>query len=426
MRKDQRTWQLISLEVGLLLVYFATRLFHLTLLPMFVDEATYMLWALNMGREGSFVGSSEASKLTIWVMSLVLPFFVGNLLWAGRYISVIVGMLGLIGCYLLGRRLFGRRVGLIGAMLYLIVPYVFFYDRLAIMDGVLTTLVIYLVLISLQFTQQPNLRYSVALGVMLMLLILAKFNGFVYGLLPLLWILITSLPRSKRGLAWMWVLLAYSLGALGFIPSLINSSYVGRAWDKLGIVSRPDRPFWWNWPPNLSNSLDTLVQNLSLPIFIIACVGLVLVLIQHRRYGLLMIGCISVTLIPFVVAPKPWAWYPRYLLPVAPFLFLVAAYAINQGIDWLKPYLNIRTRVWRYGVIVGLVLIIIGPALRFDYWLVGSILKASMLAMDLPRRPTIYGVRYHPQNPLLWFILEALTVYQIFFKFIYMTNKSIS
>jgi 4-amino-4-deoxy-L-arabinose transferase-like glycosyltransferase len=417
----------------LLLLYFATRLFRLTLLPMFVDEAFHMGWALQMAQEGLLAESGDSGKfLVIWLMSLVLPFFGDHVLWLGRFISISFGLLGLVGCYVLGRRLFDRRVGLIGAGLYLVAPYTFFYPRMALVDGPMTTLVVYLVLVSLRFARRPSLKYSVGVGVLLMSVILTKLNGFVQGALPLL-VLLFCLPRSKWGLAWKWLLPAYGLAALGFIPSLLNfSSHWGLTWEKFG-VTEPGQPLGWNWLPNASNMLQFLVQNLSLPVFMLVCVGVVLALFQRQRYVWLMAACASITLVLFIFTPKPWSWSPRYLLLTTPFWFLMAGWVISQGLDRLKPYLNRRGWGWRYGVMMGLAAIITGPALWFNYWLVTDPTRTPFVridreqfivgkyagygvaeAADYLRGQSLHAERIivvYPQRPILWSLMFQVYLY---------------
>jgi 4-amino-4-deoxy-L-arabinose transferase-like glycosyltransferase len=380
MRKNQWSWRLVIPVVVLFLLYFASRLFRLTLLPMFVDEASHLSWALQMGQTGLLSEAGDSGKfLIIWLMGLVLPSFGDHVLWLGRFISVGFGLLGLVGGYSLGRRLFDHRVGLIGAGLYLVAPYTFFYTRMALVDGPLTTLVIYLVLVSLRFAQRPNLKYSLGVGVLLMLVILTKLNGFVQGVLPLL-VMISCLPRLKWSVAWKWLLVAYSLAALGFIPSLMNfSSHWGLTWAKFG-VTEPGQSLGWNWLPNASNMLQFLAQNLSLPVFTLVCVGVVLVFIRRQRQVWLMVGCAGVTLALFVFTPKPWTWFPRYLLPAVPFLLLIAGQFISLAINWFKPYLTRLT--WRYVVLTALVLGTTGPALWFDYWLLADPAQAPFVEID--------------------------------------------
>lgn len=381
MRTKRQTWRSIFPVVVLLLFCFITRLFRLTLLPMFVDEGTHFERAIKMMQEGPFFDSGGTGKFFVnWIIGLMVALTGNNLLWAGRFVSVGFGMLGLIGCYLLGQRLFNRRVGLVGAGLYLAVPYTFFYDRIALADGPMMILVIYLVLVSLEFARRPNVRFSLGMGVLLMFIIMTKLNGFVYGTLPLL-VMAIYLPRSKWTQVWKELLLVYSIGALGFIPSLLHfSMHWDLIWRKVSVSQSGENSLGWNWLPNANNMFDYLTTNLSWPVFIIVCLGVAWALIRRQRAGLLLIVCAGITLALFVFTPKPWAWFPRYLLPAVPPLFLLAGQVINLGLDWLRSVLT-EAR-WRNVVIPGLALIVVGPALWFDYWLLADPTQAPFCELD--------------------------------------------
>jgi 4-amino-4-deoxy-L-arabinose transferase-like glycosyltransferase len=369
-------------EITLLITCFASRLFRLSLLPMFEDEATHIRWAIKMSEGPVWEFSNVGKFLTLWIMSLVLPFADNNLLWLARFVSVCFGLFGLVGCYLLGKRLFDRRVGLLAAVLYLVVPYTFFHDRMALADSPLAVLAIYVVLFSVELSRKPGLKYSIWLGLALLLATLTKFNGFVQGVFPLL-VMVIHYPKLNRNLPWKWLLLALSIGGLGFVPLLANfSSHWESIWSKTRL-SNPDTALWLTWLLNGRDALLFLVRYMSLPVFIILCFGVAVAIIRRRPNDLLLVGVAGITLATFVLLSKANRWFPRYLMPAVPFLLLIAARAVILIGQNLSQYVHkTQTKNWAYVLTGGVTVLIILPALWFDYWLITDPSRAPFVEID--------------------------------------------
>src|SRR3990167_7544264 len=83
--------------------YWVMRLTNLTALPIFTDEAIYIRWAQIGGRDASwrFISLTDGKQpLFTWAMMVSLRLF-QDPLFAGRLVSVISGLLSLIGMYVL-------------------------------------------------------------------------------------------------------------------------------------------------------------------------------------------------------------------------------------------------------------------------------------------------------------------------------------
>src|ERR1035437_649181 len=92
----------------LVLALFALRFYHLTILPIFCDEAIYIRWAQIMKAEETlrFLPLSDGKEpLFMWIM---IPFlkFIHNPLVAGRIVSVLSGLGTLVGVSFLSFLLF--------------------------------------------------------------------------------------------------------------------------------------------------------------------------------------------------------------------------------------------------------------------------------------------------------------------------------
>ncbi len=376
----------IWIWLTLLTAYFASRLFHLTLLPMFVDEATHLKWAMDIIEKGQFPGGFTSRYFPIWVLSLVIPYADHHLLLAARLMAVAVGLLGLLGCYGLGQQLFQRQVGLLAAILYLVVPYTFFHDRMALVDGLLTVEAIYIVLFSFSLSHQPTLPKSVGLGIVLGLSFCTKQYGLMLAALPIV-VFISQFTRPLRWpspTSWKLLLLGYGISLLGFIPYLLDKVPAGgtEIWSHFGdkmLLKHQSTSIEWIWLSNGHDALLYLAQNLSIPVFVMLCLGVGLTLKRGQRNEWLLLGAASVTLLIFIFLSKANGWYPRYLLPAVPFLLLTTAQTMWLTAQFISTKISSpRPNV----VLMALTALIILPSLWFDYWLLVDPSLAPFVEID--------------------------------------------
>ncbi len=391
----------IFVELALLILYFATRLVNLTLWPMFLDESTHISWAIEMANSGRWLGITDAGKfLPIWIMTLFVPL-AGNLLWVERMVSVYLGVFGLLGCYWLGRRLFDRKVGLIAAGLYLVTPYIFFYNRAALADSLLTTLAIYAAFFSLGVVRYQRVREGIGLGIVLALAISTKLNGAMLCAIPLI-VAGAYLFRPAKAPPWKLLLLAYAIAALGFMPLMVESSgdfLASIHWRKearKNMIGEAGIILWQAWLDNIMLVLRAFASYLSPSLSIVAGLGAVLAIIRRRRDELMLVGMAGMIVALFVGMTQPGRFYPRYLLPVTPFLLLIAARAIASGANKLSGYRGRLGSGGLYAIAAGLLLIIILPGLWFNYWLVVDPARAPLLEIDqyqyINGKPSGYGL----------------------------------
>ena len=380
----------IAIEIALVVSYLASRLFHLTLLPIFADESLHISWAVKIATTGRLIGVTDAGKfLPIWLMSLFVRF-ASDLLWTERLVSVGIGVLGLAGCYLLGRRLFGRPVGLIAAGLYLITPFMLFHDRMALVDGLLTTLAIYAAFFSFELARGGRVRHGIGLGLVLALAISTKLNGAMLCLLPLL-VVGASLFKRSGAPPWKGLALAYAIAGLGFVPLMAESAFLVGFFSSLhwkrefnkSITDRSSLLLWQAWLANAGMALKYLTRYVTPGVFLAAGAGGVLAIVRRRRDEIVLLGMAGVLTGLFVLISNPERWYPRYLLPAVPFMLLIAARAIAVGASKLHACVsNRQTRGRAAAVAVGAVLVIGVPALWFDYWLLIDPVRAPLVEVD--------------------------------------------
>jgi len=173
-----------ELKIGILLCVFflLTRLINLVLLPVFADEAIYIRWAQIIFDDANwrFIPLTDGKQpLFMWLASTLVPFL-QDPLFAGRMVSVIFGFLSLVGVYVFSRYTFGKRAAFFAAFLYIFLPFTLFYDRLAVVDGMLLSLGVWTLVFSLFLMRHPTLGVSFLLGIILGASLLTKSTGFFF------------------------------------------------------------------------------------------------------------------------------------------------------------------------------------------------------------------------------------------------------
>lgn len=136
-RLPQGVW--IALGVGAL--YFLSRFLFLNALPVFADEAIYIRWAQLIFQDSKYLFFSVNDgkpPLYIWSLLPALKLF-SDPVFAGRTVSILVGALQLAVIWQILRTLQANLVSrLTGVAIVLLIPFWFFHQRMALMDGLLT------------------------------------------------------------------------------------------------------------------------------------------------------------------------------------------------------------------------------------------------------------------------------------------------
>ncbi len=151
----------------LVLVLFSLRFYHLTLLPVFADEAIYVRWAQIMKAEETlrFLPLSDGKQpLYMWIVIPFLKIFRDPLI-AGRVVSVLSGFGTLVGVTVLSWLLFkSKKVTFVSAFIYALMPYTFFFDRMALVDSMLSMFGIWTFIFAYLAVTTSKLDYAMLAG----------------------------------------------------------------------------------------------------------------------------------------------------------------------------------------------------------------------------------------------------------------------
>src|SRR5258707_14553273 len=101
----------ILASLGIILLYFITRLTHILPLPIFRAEAIYIRWAQIAMRDPAwrFISLTDGKQpMYVWIAMILLRFIQDPLL-AGRLVSIFAEFFSMIGMFFLGSEIFKNK-----------------------------------------------------------------------------------------------------------------------------------------------------------------------------------------------------------------------------------------------------------------------------------------------------------------------------
>ena len=310
----------ILIILGLLTLFFLTRLINLTNLPIFTDEAIYIHWARLAWKDASwrFVSLTDGRQpFQTWATIPFLKLF-PDPLFAGRMFGVFSGLLALVGLFVLVYYLFGKKAAYLAALVYILNPYYLFYDRMALVDSTVNGFFIWFVFFSLVLLKYPRLDLALIFGMLAGLGTLTKstvrlfFLPFLFG--PLSYF--GNKDWFKKTINYL-VLIIVSGGLTLVVYNIQRLSQF------MHYIEQKNTTFVKTIPELLSNPLDPLFHNLRIiPYYFISESGYIIVLfgifglyLLFRKNRILTIQLIMFFAVPFfIMAAMAKVVFPRYLI----------------------------------------------------------------------------------------------------------------
>jgi hypothetical protein len=354
-------------------LYFPSRLFRLTLLPIFLDEALHIRWALLIaeGKKPWWRPWDWGRALGVWLDALLAPL-AGDPLLIDRGLSVVFGAVTLWACFEIGRHLYDPRVGLVSALFYVFCPFTLVYDRLVLADPLLSTFGALTLLLSLRLVEAPTVRRGLLLGLTMALVVYTKITG-----VPLLGIPLATVLLLRPARVMVRPLLAAHALAFALV------AYPLQLWAREGqvglMVDMATHNDYASFRERLAVNLHLVAGWLSLywtvPLIVLGLLGLGVSAARRYRPGLLLALLALLPILAFSACLTRGV--PRYLLfTCVPFLVLAAS-AFCFLLDSLTGRLGLGTPARR--ALAGLLLLLaIAPALRLDYDLWTDPSRASL------------------------------------------------
>lgn len=361
----------------LVLLIFSLRFFRLTLLPVFADEAIYIRWAQVMRAEETlrFLPLSDGKEpLFMWVM---IPFFkiFSDPLIAGRIISVLSGFASMAGISLLSYLLFrNKKVALLAAFIYALSPLTFFFDRMSLVDSMLSMFGVWTFIFSYLAVTKRRLDFAMLAGFSLGGAWLTKSSALFFALMIPSVILFakwekglkknTSVFLRSLGLSLVSILMGYgfyNILRLGPNFHLIASRNMDYVYPISHIFTSPFDP--------LKVFIEASARWISAmgpwPILVLTAVAIAFNFRKHWKEVLVLAFWF---LVP-VVAQSEFAktFTARYILFSIPYLIILgASVACYKFKKWQRVFLY---------VVLALFVILSGI---FDYFLITNPYKAAL------------------------------------------------
>ncbi len=184
----------------ILLLLWATRLPALDALPLHNDEGLHLTRAVEVWRGHPFWAISDGKIVNHWLIAALYPQSAP--VFTGRMATLLVGMTGLAAGLALARRVAGGSTGmLLAGALWLLSPYLLFYERLAFSDAEAGALVVVAVWLSYRLAESGLWRDAILTGLALAAAMLLKFTAAPFALAVALIVLaMARYPVRRRGL----------------------------------------------------------------------------------------------------------------------------------------------------------------------------------------------------------------------------------
>lgn len=345
-------WNGTVLAILIIAFYFFSRFQNLTSIPVFGDEAIYIRWSqvIKSVETLRFVPVSDGKQpLYMWILAVLFKFIEDPLV-AGRTLSVFAGfgtMIGLfftsifianfsnksdnIGNFVLESIKKSHGLGLLSMAVYALLPFSFFFDRMALPDNLLSFFGIISFALTLLLTKFKRLDLSLILGMVLGLSWLTKSPAIYFVALSAGTFILFNyknvksyiLPIISSILAFM----IYNILRLGPQFSQIairNKDYV---WSLNELLKHPLDPL----TPHLKDVFNIYSQYISIPVLLLSVFFFFIFLykktdvkkkVLHLEYLVVIVWWISPLLANAFIAKVFTARYILFTLP--PFIILIS------------------------------------------------------------------------------------------------------
>lgn len=326
----------------LIVLFLVSRLLNLTLLPIFADEAIYIRWAQLIWQKTYyfFIPLSDGkTPLFMWLLAPLLRV-INDPLVAGRLLSVISGLTTLLGVYFLTKKLFSSKTAFLAGILVILQPFLLFYDRISLTDSLLTALIIWSFYLTLKLLTKPTIKLGIILGLLAGAVLLTKPSGLLFLLLNALLLFLFPLKKIKTIIKPGVVATAISLGLYNFLRlsdafHLISS----RSHDYLRSNQEIIHGLFQYFLPTAKVFLSWLISYLSWPAIFLVIISLLLAIKKKTKIIIILFIWVLVPFLIQIAIGK--IIYPRYLLPIIPFLLIVLGWGLTKinKLGWLLAIL---------------------------------------------------------------------------------------
>jgi len=329
----------------LILLFLFSRFFKLTRLPIFCDEAIYIRWAQIAWHDASqrFISLTDGKQpLQTW---LTIPFLkvIDDPLAASRAMAGTAGFFLFLIAFFCSAVFFKKKeAGFWTAVLFLVTPYLVFFDRMALAESLLALFGLGAIFFSYLLATTRRLDVALLAGIWLGFGLLVKSSAFFFlFLFPLGIIFIVKKnwqgrnikELKKFALLFVVVLIValaiYNVQRLSPWMHIIGQKNKTFALPLSQAIREPKRLIY-----NFSLAIGWFWAYLTPPIFLASLVGLFWLLKEDIRRGLFLLGWLLFPLLGESLIAKIFT--SRYLVFLVPVFLLGTAYFLLRLRGLLK------------------------------------------------------------------------------------------
>ncbi len=194
MRRQSKTQPVLWAVIGLLLLHVALRSHNIAVQDVYIDEGFHTARAVRVWDFDEHPAHFSHGKLLLYYWLGLFEADAPHFLHTARLSMALFSLLTCATLYNLGKMLIDHRAGLLAMLVYAVLPYSLFYERMAMADPLASGLVVLLVWRSWVFARRPTLWQGAVVGVLMGMALLAKLT---VGLAPFL-------PVSIALMLWPW------------------------------------------------------------------------------------------------------------------------------------------------------------------------------------------------------------------------------
>lgn len=336
----RRAFQILTL-VGLLLIYWFTRLHALDSMALFLDEAYHLQLARLVWRLQPFHAASDGRLLNVWWIALFWPF--NSAVWIARASSVTVATVGLACALAFANAQFSFRAAVAAGLLYVFLPLAFFFDRMALADtlsapfaaGAVWAIGQSALLDSSGARTRSIVEWAALGGIALAAAVLSKISNVIFLCIPIFAAFtLFELSRWRRGLiaaASAYVGCFTTLAPLAWMLKHVAHSDLG-----LDLLDYKTQSAFAELPARIGSAALIVVRDVlayaPFPMWLFVLVGMGIALWKGGRPAWLVGSVLIVTVGALVGRTSPDYLESRFLPVYAPFAAILA----GSGLAWLS------------------------------------------------------------------------------------------
>jgi Dolichyl-phosphate-mannose-protein mannosyltransferase len=359
--------------------YLSSRLINLTRLPVFIDEAVLIQYSRQAIGGNTLTAAMDGRWLPPMIM-IPFRFLATNTLEGARLASAVVGLSALLACLLTGRMLFGERDALLAGLIYTIIPFALFYERMALADVYVAAFGAWCLYLSIALVESDRPIMQALLCIVICAAILSKTSGVQVLAIPLL--VCAVFVDSGRRMAYLRRVLPAIVAAVLLFGFVMLSGY--GSWQILEKRSFQvaDLPSMLSLNLRRARVWFTILLTPALALLgLAASLGWIAWCIRRGPRGEVLLVTVWLALVlPYVLFGT--FWYSRYLLLSVPPLALLVGRSIGVLGSKLGQWVLHGAVRLRPVVLVCLLLVLLARPIGNDLTIIGDPKNSALPPVD--------------------------------------------